>query len=140
MKYLLLTLILMIVVSSCTNPTESTSTFTAEMTIQPNLNKDSNGYYHMTVEHSNLQTIHTILLNTNFESSTRVEWFANSSWVYNHVGIEFNVPIINEVSYTSPDDGTARTLFAPVVELIGDTVTVVAMSSGVVDSIKIVLE
>lgn len=125
---------------SCSTPTSPTETFQAEISIEPNLIKDANGYFHLDVIRSNQQTLHRISLNTNYDKSTRVEWFANSNWIYNHLGIDFEVPVINGVSYTSPDDGSAQTMFAPVVELIGDTVTVVAISESVTDSVRIVLD
>lgn len=138
MKYLLILLVAVFV--SCSSPTSPTTTFVPEMSIEPNLTMDSNGYYRMNVERSVRQTLHRISLNTNYEKSTRIEWFGNSSWIYNHMGFEFEIPVINGVSYTSIDDGTAQTIFAPVVELVGDTITIVAASESIVDSVKVVLD
>lgn len=138
MKYLVILFVVAIV--SCTNPIESDSAFEPDISIEANLEKDGNGYYHMYVERSNMQTLHRISLNTNFENSIRVEWDANSHWIGTHFGFEFEIPVINGVSYTSTDDGSAQTMFAPVVELVGDTVTVTATSEDVVDTINIILE
>lgn len=138
MKYILVLFVGLMI--GCTNSFEPTETFKPEMVIQPNLEQDSNGYFHLQVEHSNMQTLHRISLNTNYEKSTRIEWQANSSWFGFHMNAEFEIPVINGVSYTSPDDGSAQTMFAPVVELIGDTVTVVAISETLTDSVNIILE
>lgn len=110
-----------------------------EISIVPNL-EQSDGYYRLYVERSNLQTIHGISLYTDFIKSTRIEWTANSTWILQHYGDDCEVPIINSVSYTSIDDGTAQTMFAPVVELVGDTVLVTATACSVSDSVYIILE
>jgi len=137
MKYLLMVMLLVV---SCSSPMEVLDEPISVIKIIPNLVQDENGYYHLYVERMNQQTLHRLSLETNFDESTRVEWSANSSWIHTHVGIDFDIPVINFVSYTSIDDGTAQTMFAPVYELIGDTVLVVVTSEDIADSVSIVLE
>ena len=139
MRYLLLLLLSLSLFNCENNPMMSTDEV-ASIEIIANLSQDANGYYHMQVVRSNQQTLHRISLQTNFDASTRIEWDANSSWIGIHMGFDFEVPVINSVSYTSPDDGTAQTMFAPVVELVGDTVTVFVSSGDATDQIEIILE
>lgn len=139
MKYLFL-ILLSLALFNCENNPMRSEEFTPFIEIVANLDQDANGYYHMYVGRSNQQTLHKISLNTNFETSTRIEWDADSHWLGNFMNQEFEIPIINTVSYTSPDDGAAHTMFAPVVELIGDTVTVYVSSEKISDSIQIIME
>jgi len=129
-----------IIILSCECPLTKNELIEPNIRIISNLEQDMNGYHHLYVVRSNQQTLHRISLETNFDQSTRVEWSTTSSWVGNHLGQEFEVPIINHISYTSPEDGTAQTIFAPVVELISDTVMVVVTANGAIDEIQIILE
>lgn len=126
-SFILLSILLLVSCSS--NPMSSENNLPeAIITIQPNLNIDDSGFYHLKVERTYVQTLHKISLTTNcIDKSYRVEWEANATWLLSHYDFEFSVPVINEVSYT--DDGVTHTMFAPVVEMVGDTVTVVAMLS-----------
>jgi len=134
-------LILIFCIYNCSNPTSNSSELVVhDITINPKLEQDINGYYHLHVNRSMQQTLHTIFLETDYTTSNRVEWTTSSSWVGVYMGVEFDVPIINSVSYTSIDDGSTQTIFAPVVELIGDTVMVCALSEEATSTIEIILE
>ena len=132
MRYYIVLFILL-----CMSCTESTSYIDneIEINIESGL-KNINGYFIMNVDTSYSQTFHKISANITGET-IRVIWSADTTWKYNHIGLDFNVPIINKFSYVS--DGIAYTIFAPVKELIGDTVKIVAATEGVSDSIYVIL-
>lgn len=102
--------------------------------IDARLTQDSNGYYHMILNRLDNQTLHRFSAFTGHlgqkYSMPKVGWEAYDEnynvkiWVYTEFGREYRVPIINGSSYPNMD-GVVSTMFAPVISMVGDTVTVV---------------
>ncbi len=144
----ILVCLLFSLVFSCTDPLTQ-----YDYTIDPQLNEDSSGYFHLTMNPNSWQTIHrftgTILEEGKPLVNSRVTWESDFYWVlsdtagyvidyaytddlvyvaidtsYIYFGQEqFLVPIINPVSLTN-SKGEFNTMFAPVRSLLGDTVSV----------------
>ena len=90
------------------------------------LYKDGNSYYHMTLNPNINQTFSTLTAYTSSESIQKVGWYTEESWTYTHFnGEDFEVPLVNGASYTDLD-GEAHTVFAPIYEMLGDTIKVYA--------------
>ena len=116
------------------------------------LNKDNNGYYHLTIDRNNWQTLHRVtgsVKNTQYRMDNFwVEWESNLYWylgdtlgyvvkkgltddlVYVNYDTTyvtwfngFEVPIVNGASY-SDYDGYVNTMIAPVKTMKGDTATI----------------
>jgi hypothetical protein len=94
---------------------------------------DENGYFHMDLSDFSAgeQSLIRFTATTNNPEIQFVWWDCTGYWVYEHMGEEFVVPIINHSSYTDYL-GEANTMFAPHISMVGDTVTV---NFGYVDSI-----
>ena len=90
------------------------------------LYKDGNSYYHMTLNPNINQTFSTLTAYTSSESIQKVGWYTEESWTYTHFnGEDFEVPLVNGASYTDIE-GKAHTVFAPIYEMLGDTIKVFA--------------
>ena len=90
------------------------------------LYKDGNSYYHMTLNPNVNQTFSTLTAHTSSESIQKVGWYTEESWTYTHFnGEDFEVPLVNGASYTDIG-GEAHTVFAPIYEMLGDTIKVFA--------------
>ena len=90
------------------------------------LYKDGNSYYHMTLNPNINQTFSTLTAYTSSESIQKVGWYTEESWTYTHFnGEDFEVPLVNGASYTDAE-GEAHTVFAPIYEMLGDTIKVFA--------------
>ena len=90
------------------------------------LYKDGNSYYHMTLNPNINQTFSTLTAYTSSESIQKVGWYTEESWTYTHFnGEDFEVPLVNGASYTDVE-GVAHTVFAPIYEMLGDTIKVFA--------------
>ena len=88
--------------------------------------KDSNSYYHMSLNPGVNQTFNTLTAHTTSESIQKVGWYTEESWTYTHFnGEDFEVPLVNGASYTDVI-GEAHTVFAPIYEMLGDTIKVYA--------------
>ncbi len=88
--------------------------------------KDSNSYYHMSLNPGVNQTFNTLTAHTTSESIQKVGWYTEESWTYTHFnGEDFEVPLVNGASYTDII-GEAHTVFAPIYEMLGDTIKVYA--------------
>ena len=144
--------------------------------IDARLPNDSNGYYHLILDMGNWQTLHRIsgIVDSvqNDWELTKVYWSSSHYWIIGdtlgyiiHFNNPFNdnyyyqtpdttyitffdgfeVPTINSASYSTMD-GEINTMFAPVQNMQGDTVTVFAQAvyeDGCVSdeiNIKIILE
>ena len=150
-----LTPLLLILLISCSslvsNEPEDVSEF--QVTLNPRLPEDSNGYYHLTINRNNWQTIHRIDGNVVDENNypvefVRFEWESDLYWylgdtlgVIYHVGLTdqyvyvtydttyiigfdgFIVPTINPTSYSN-SKGEFSQMTGFVRSMIGDTVTV----------------
>ena len=121
-------------------------------TIEPRLDVDENGYYHLTLDRNRWQTIHRVSGHLNFEDGSpaeliRVGWSSDLYWVLGdtlgyivHQGLTddliyvsydttyitgFNgmeVPTSNQVSYSNAE-GEVNNMIAPVQIMAGDTMT-----------------
>ena len=120
--------------------------------LNPRLNIDGNGFYHLSLNQSNWQTLHrlsgTAYVNDVPLEVLRVQWESSHYWylgdtlgyivnryltedgVYVSVDtsyvIGFNgmeVPTINPASYSNAD-GEVNTMIAPVQSMVGDTMTI----------------
>ena len=90
------------------------------------LYKDGNSYYHMTLNPNINQTFSTLTAYTSSESIQKVGWYTEESWTYTHFnGEDFEVPLVKGASYTEVE-GEAHTVFAPIYEMLGDTIKVFA--------------
>lgn len=124
-----------------------------EVSVNPRLTKDNNGYYHLTLNRDTWQTLHRFsgevlsdnepldVFKVNWESSHY--WYIGdtlgyivkkqfSSYTGNYVYYDtlyvhhfdgMEVPTINKASYSN-SYGEINTMFAPVKSMIGDTVVI----------------
>ena len=130
--------LVMILAASCTTATEDEIYGIPEMELDGRLPLDSNGYYHLELNSSTNQTIHTIggkVLNT-YEPS-KVTWGSNLFWELNGE----LVPTINGSSYVQ-DNGDINTVIAPIFGMRNDTLVVQAELNewDIIQTIKIVLD
>lgn len=132
-------LMLLGTLTSCTTPTEDDELFgIPEMELNANLPLDTNGYYHMELDSSTNQTIHTIGGRvTNIYEPTKVTWGSNLFWELNGE----LVPTINGSSYVQ-DNGNINTVIAPIFSMRNDTLVVQAELNewNIIQTLKIVLE
>lgn len=108
------------------------------LVLDARLPKDSNGYYHLTLNPNTNQTIHRItgkVLNTT--EPTKVSWWSNLTWEYNGEV----VPTVNESSYVG-DEGEVDTVIAPIFGMRNDTLVVKSTISewNITQTLNIVLE
>ena len=90
------------------------------------LYQDVNLYYHMTLNPNENQTFNTLTAFTSSEDIQKVAWYTDTTWTYTHFnGEDFEVPLVNGASYTDVE-GEAHSVFAPIYEMLGDTVKVFA--------------
>ena len=90
------------------------------------LYQDGNLYYHMTLNPNENQTFNTLTAYTSSEDIQKVAWYTDTTWTYTHFnGEDFEVPLVNGASYTDVE-GEAHSVFAPIYEMLGDTVKVFA--------------
>jgi len=145
-----LLLVIGLLSSRCESPNNSDSDPLIEFTLDPRLNADLNGYYHLTLDLTQWQTIHRIsgtitkdgepleFAKFNWESSHY--WYIGDTLGYivrraltddlEYVSLDTTyltqfegeeVPTINCCSYSN-SDGEVNTIFAPVKTMSGDTV------------------
>ena len=81
---------------------------------------DSNGYFHMTLDPSSVQTLTRLVAYTNNPDIQKVMWDADAYWVYNGE----DIPLVNSDSYSDGPSGEAYTMFAPIYSMLGDTIRV----------------
>ncbi len=120
--------------------------------IDPRLEQDENGLFHLDINRGTWQTIHRlsghITLDGEPAENVRVEWASSHFWTLNdtlgyyvqygytdqleYVAVDttyvtgfddFIVPVINCCSYSNAD-GEINTMIAPVRSMIGDTITI----------------
>ena len=143
----LITLIGFSLFVGCEDPIEP-----IEFELNSGLTKDGNGYYHMTLDTTNWQTLHRIegrvLHNNEGVNVIKFAWASNFYWTIGdtmgyiveraltsdlvYVSYDtsyvtwfsgFEVPIVNGASY-SDYDGYVNTMMAPVKSMRGDTATI----------------
>ena len=140
-------------------PSSEDDTNNIIMTIEPRLDVDENGYYHLMIDRNNWQTIHRVSGHLNYENGSSAElikviWSSNLFWYLGdtlgyivHEGLTddliyvsydttyitgFNgleVPTSNQTSYSNAE-GEVNNMIAPVRSMIGDTMTVFWRFSG----------
>ena len=130
--------VVMIFAASCTTPTEDEIYGIPEMELDGRLPLDSNGYYHLELDSTTNQTIHTIGGSViNIYEPTKVTWGSNLFWELNGE----LVPTINGSSYVQ-DGGDINTVIAPIFSMRNDTLVVHAELNewNIIQTIRIVLE
>ena len=111
---------------------------TPTLEIDGRLPLDENGYYHLDLNDSSNQTIHTITGTVGPTTEPiKVDWTSNLSWVFQ----DNLVSTINCCSYPN-DDGVIHTVIAPIRDMMGDTMVVSAtiQQFQIIKTINIVLE
>ena len=111
----------------CESPVSNSEVIEHEFRVfSETLVKDSNSYYHMSLNPGVNQTFNTLTAHTTSEMIQKVGWYTEESWTYTHFnGDDFGVPLVNGASYTDVI-GEAHTVFAPIYEMLGDTIKVYA--------------
>ena len=84
------------------------------------LEADGNGYFHMGLNSTSVQTSTRLVAYTNNPNIQKVMWESNTYWIYQ--GEE--IPVVNSASYSDEYTGEAYTMFAPIASMVGDTLTV----------------
>jgi hypothetical protein len=120
------------------------------MTIEPRLDVDENGYYHLTLDRVHWQTIHRVSGHLNYSDGSpaelvKVSWASDLYWILGdtlgyivHEGLTddliyvsydttyitgfygMEVPTSNQASYSNAD-GEVNNMIAPVQIMVGDT-------------------
>lgn len=119
---------------------------------EPNLEQDGNGFYKLTLDRSNWQTLHRVSGHLFYDGepveSARISWLSNLYWILGDTlgyiihrgltddliyvsydttyitGLEgMEVPTINPASYTG-SDGEFSQMIAPVLIMAGDTMDI----------------
>ncbi len=155
-KYLSSILLICIVIWSCeevnNNNNDIINVDEIVFDLEPRLEQDENGYYHLELNPSSFQTLHRIsghiYLNDEPLEVMRFYWESSHYWMFGdtlgyivHQGLtddliyvsydttyitgfsDFVVPTINPASYSN-SDGEVNTMFAPVWTMRYDTVLV----------------
>ncbi len=141
-----------------------------KINIQPRLEQDENGFFHLDINRETWQTIHRlsghVTLDGEPAENVRVEWASSHFWTLNdtlgyyvqygytdqleYIAVDttyvtgfndFIVPVINCCSYSNAD-GEINTMIAPVRSMIGDTMAVVVQFNDEepIGTVEIVLE
>tara|TARA_X000001382_G_scaffold128646_1_gene118824 strand:- start:4114 stop:4623 length:510 start_codon:yes stop_codon:yes gene_type:complete len=122
---------------------------TGELTFDIRLPQDKNGYYELTIDRNNWQTLHRVSANVTdalYLDNFRISWESNLYWQLNDTlgyiikerfsdwsgryvatdtsyitGFDgFTVPTTNRVSYSN-QEGEINNMIAPVRSMVGDT-------------------
>ena len=164
-------LTLIVLFGSCTKDDVIVPKSNIQMELDGRLPKDMNGYYHLTLNTSSNQTIHRISgYVKNNTQPLKIEWESNLYWwlkqgdtvariTYTYINYYTGkltyvnlppmvnwqdqlVPTINSASY-SDSKNEINTVIAPIKEMKGDTLTIIAKvieSPQIKKQINIVLE
>ena len=126
--------------------------YQGQLTFDMRLPQDENGYYQLTINRNNWQTLHRVsaqISDADLLDNFRIGWESNlywqlndtlgyiikerfSDWTGRYVSTDtsfitgfngFTVPTTNEVSYSN-QDGELNNMIAPVRSMIGDTATI----------------
>ena len=155
-KYLSSILFICIVIWSCEEVNNNNDDIINDdeivFDLEPRLEQDENGYYHLELNPSSFQTLHRIsghiYLNDEPLEVMRFYWESSHYWMLGdtlgyivHQGLTddliyvsydttyitwfsgFEVPIVNGASYSNAD-GEVNTMMAPVRTMLGDTATI----------------
>lgn len=139
----------LLILATCS---EVEQNFGIYLELEPRLEMDNNGLYHLTLLRDNWQTTHRLSAHISIDGvsaeNVRVEWTSSHYWRLNdtlgyfidfaytdqleYVALDttyitgfndFVVPTINCCSYSNAE-GEVNTMIAPVRSMIGDTMTV----------------
>ena len=128
---------LMFMAASCTK--EDDLFIEPQLVMMPNLNKDTNGYYHLKLNPNTNQTIHRVdgMVTSIFEP-TKVSFSSNLFWEYQGE----DVPTSNFSSWATPDDPSISNVIAPIYSMRTDTLTLVCRVNewNIIQKLNIVLE
>ena len=139
LDYLLLILLLglMIVSTSCTK--EDDILLEPQLVMMPNLNKDTNGYYHLQLNPNTNQTIHRVdgMVTSIFEP-TKISFSSNLHWIFQGE----QVPTSNFSSWATPDDPYISNVIAPIYSMKNDTLilTIRLNEWNIIQKLNIVLD
>jgi hypothetical protein len=160
-------LVLILILMSCSDITNSENE-EYKFKINPRLEIDNNGYYHLDVIRQNVQTLHRIngliTLENQPVENVRFEWSSNLYWILGDtIGYIVNQNLNDEGMYVSTDtsyitgfngfevqtinccsysnsDGEVNTMIGVVKQMIGDTMIVNYSFMNRTESIGIVLD
>jgi len=135
MKRLLIPLLFLV---GCSVNSVNETQLELQLTLDGRKPLDQNGYYHIQLDSTRNQTIHTISGRVlNQERPVKVEWYSNLVWYFN--GEE--VPTINSSSYSN-DEGEVFVVIAPIYKMKGDTLIINShiTETQITEKIKFVLE
>ena len=139
LDYLLLILLLglMIVSTSCTK--EDDILLEPQLVMMPNLDKDTNGYYHLKLNPNRNQTIHRVdgMVTSIFEP-TKVSFSSNLHWILQGE----QVPTSNFSSWATPDDPYISNVIAPIYSMRTDTLSLIIRVNewDIIQTLDIVLD
>jgi hypothetical protein len=137
---LLIVLVLFSFLTSCTVEDDDLLTPQPTLELDGRLPIDSNGFYHLELNDSSNQTIHTIsgtVGNTLYwDEPIKVEWNSNLYWEYEGEDVSTS----NQASYVV--DGKVHNVIAPINTMVGDTLilTGIIREHLVSKTIKFVLD
>jgi len=137
---LLIVLVLFSFLTSCTVEDDDLLTPQPTLELDGRLPIDSNGFYHLELNDSSNQTIHTIsgtVGNTLYwDEPIKVEWNSNLYWEYEGEDVSTS----NQASYVV--DGKVQNVIAPINTMVGDTLilTGIIREHLVSKTIKFVLD
>ena len=137
--YLLLILLLglMIISTSCTK--EDDILLEPQLVMMPNLDKDTNGYYHLELNPNTNQTIHRVdgMVTSIFEP-TKVSFSSNLFWEYQGEDVQTS----NFSSWATPDDPYISNVIAPIYSMKNDTLTLTIRVNewNIIQTLNIVLD
>ena len=107
------------------------------------LESDDNGYFHMELSSGSNQTLTRLVAYTNNPNIQKVMWESNTYWLFQGE----DVPVVNSASYSDEYSGEAYTMFAPIYDMLGDTLKVYSWyfdeyndNKHYLDSIEVVLD
>ena len=139
LDYLLLILLLglMIVSTSCTK--EDDILLEPQLVMMPNLDKDTNWYYHLKLNPNRNQTIHRVdgMVTSIFEP-TKVSFSSNLHWIFQGE----QVPTSNFSSWATPDDHYISNVIAPIYSMRTDTLSLIIRVNewDIIQTLDIVLD
>jgi len=136
---LLIILVVFSFLTSCTVEDDILLLEEPKLELDGRLPIDSNGFYHLELNDSSNQTIHTVsgtVDNYYSNEPLKVSWNSNLTWVYQGEDVSTS----NQASYVV--DGKVHNVIAPINTMVGDTLILTATIREylISDSIKIVLE
>ncbi len=141
---------------------------TIEFVLEPRLERDDNGYFHLELSRTSLQTIHRLSGHVSQDDepleNVKFLWESSHQWTlgdtigyivqqglsdtYEYISYDtsyiygfsgFEVPTINCCSYSN-SDGEVNSMFAPIYAMLGDSVRISVSALNESVSFRIVLD